>query len=135
MLAKVREEAEAAITRRFEYACREPFERLHKAIAHMHERLADPKAGFHDTLVGNLRELLAVLPALNITKNPELDRIARDARKLIVFEVPGVFGEQNLPDKAVADRLKDDPQHREVTASKAGDLLRELNQYMGGAGN
>ena len=53
----------------------ECWQRLHNAVSHMAERLSDVDNKFHDTLVTNLRDLVDLLPKLNIAGDPELERM------------------------------------------------------------
>lgn len=70
--------------------------RMFDAVAHMHERLegfavdsdgsVDGKI-FKDSLVKNLRELVKVLPDLNVVHDPEIDRMTRKiSRGLATFD-------------------------------------------------
>ena len=56
----------------------ECWKRLYKSVEHMTERLSDPDNRFHDTLVSNPRELVDLLPKLNIADDPELERMRQD---------------------------------------------------------
>lgn len=53
--------------------------RLKKVVDKAVEVLSDKDKGFHDTLIGNIQSVVEALPALNITEDPELARIAKNA--------------------------------------------------------
>lgn len=52
----------------------EAWERLYEKVEHMADRLADPKSRVFESLVDNLRDLCDILPDLNFTDDPRLDK-------------------------------------------------------------
>lgn len=87
-------------------------ERLREAITKVATKLADPKAIFRDSLVGNLAELLALVPDLNIAADPTIAALAAQAGELIAHD---------------ADTLREDPIARADVAGKAQSLLDAFN--------
>jgi len=53
--------------------------RLRKPIANLHERISDPEAVFQDSLTKNVEAILALIPKLNITNDPRLEAVRKDA--------------------------------------------------------
>jgi len=47
----------------------------------MVDRLNEPESRFHATLVTNIFDLVELLPRLNVTGDPELNRFAEEARQ------------------------------------------------------
>lgn len=137
VLNEIREQTERNITARFQAGCREAHSRLYDAIEAMHTKLADPKAVFRDSLVGNLRELLDILPSLNIARDPELTRIGKEARRrLLSFELPAQLAElqpEGPSVKKLAEALRDQPQRRAEAATAAAAILADMRNYLGGA--
>lgn len=84
--------------------------RVHDAVAHMAQKLADPKAIFRDSLVNNLTDLVDLLPRLNVTGDQKLE----EARRAI---------EQTLT-KATPELLRRDLTVRQRVASAA----RQINK-------
>ena len=85
---------EVAYKDRLADAMREPWDKLHKCLTHVSEKLtadigADgqeiPKR-YHDTLITNATELCSLLTHLNITKDPKLE----DARKSLELTMLGL---------------------------------------------
>ena len=85
---------ELAYKDRLADAMREPWDKLHKCLSHVSEKLtadigADgqeiPKR-YHDTLITNATELCGLLTHLNITKDPKLE----DARKSLELTMLGL---------------------------------------------
>jgi hypothetical protein len=55
--------------------------RLRDVVSHMVDRLNEPESRFHATLVTNIFDLVELLPKLNVTGDPELNRFAEEARQ------------------------------------------------------
>ena len=100
------------------------FQRMHDAIAHMNERLSafkiDATTGkrsgvFRDSLVENIAELAAVLPALNVARDPELDRMARAMLDKLT--------------KHDGDTLRDSEVARQETLDATAELLGEMANF------
>lgn len=104
----------ADITQRMEArqteAVKECWTRVRKVVTNMHERLKDEKAVFKDSLIGNARSLIDILPALNLTNDPELTNIAAELQTIL------------MP----PDRLRSDKGLRADTARKADAILAKL---------
>lgn len=85
-LADMARDYEVAYKDRLADAMREPWDKLHKCLGHISEKLtaeldADgqeiPKR-YHDTLITNATELCGLLTHLNITKDPKLEEARRE---------------------------------------------------------
>jgi hypothetical protein len=113
--ARLQKQAADYINGKFEAAISDVWDRLYDALFHIHERLSDPTAKFRDTLIGNLDELLEILPALNITGNPELTARATEAKQKICVFKPNV--------------LRIDSKARAEAADAAADLIRRVKSY------
>jgi hypothetical protein len=105
---------------------RDPIIRLYTTATAMVDRLSgyepgDKKAGvkptgvFRDTLVTNLRELVDLLPAFNLTDDPELKALTDAAAQVCTVEP--------------AD-LRDDAALRIDTINKAADIAARANALM-----
>lgn len=104
-------------------AVKDTFDRLHKVVRNMADKLAayDPDAGkqgnpFRDTLVENVRELVAVLPSLNVMGDARLTKAIDDVQtKLTTHD---------------AQALRDDATLRNDTAKAAADIADALSGWM-----
>jgi hypothetical protein len=81
-LEEMRAEFMSQQDRKLAEAMREPWERLHKTLVAMSEKLTDVegddgKKRYHDTLLTNPLELCALLTKLNITNDPKLEEARR----------------------------------------------------------
>lgn len=99
-------------------AMAELWTRLHDAVQHMVARLSDDKAIFRDSLVGNIEELVVLLPKLNVTEDADLENMRRDVeKKLLGYK---------------SDKLRTDPNSRKQAAKAAKAILDNMSGYMGG---
>jgi hypothetical protein len=112
-------EAVEGINTRLNEAVKDLWARMHVVVTNMQERLAVPigaKGGkFHDTLVGNVQDLLDVLPKLNLTNDPAIAQMAADMTHLVQFP---------------AETLRQSPDARETTGLKAAALAKRMAQYV-----
>ena len=81
-LEEMRAEFMGQQDRKLAEAMREPWERLHKVLVGVSEKLTDVegddgKKRYHDTLLTNPLELCALLTKLNITNDPKLEEARR----------------------------------------------------------
>jgi hypothetical protein len=86
-------------------AMRAPWERLHKVLLGMSEKLEDTGDGkkrFHDSLITNPLELCELLTKLNVTNDPKLE----DARRQVELAMLGADIEEVKEDALVRENLK-----------------------------
>jgi len=105
-------------------AVKDVADRLHKVARAMADKLAayDPAAGkqgnpFRDSLVENVRELVAVLPMLNVTGDAQIAKAIEDARAKLV--------------RHDAQALREDAALRAETAQSAADIADAMASFMG----
>ena len=109
-----------------ESAQRDVWNRIAGVVGHMVEKLGEYKPAtrkgdkvigiFRDSLVENIRELVEILPALNLTADPYLtDVIARLARELCAND---------------ADTLRESDHIRETTAANAAKILADVSDFL-----
>ena len=88
-------------------AMREPWERLHKTLVGMSEKLTDVegddgKKRYHDTLITNPLELCELLTKLNVTNDPKLE----EARRQVELTMLGANIESIKEDADTRSQLK-----------------------------
>ena len=99
----------------------ECWRRLYKSVEHMCERLSEIDNRFHDTLVGNLRELVDLLPKLNIADDPELERMRQEVAAKLCRNGPS----------ALRPKSRDfDPVARAQQAKDAESILSAMAGYV-----
>ena len=110
---------ESAFGDRLKDAMREPWEKLHKTLTHISEKLTDvdgddeTKKRYHDTLITNAQELCGLLSHLNITKDPKLE----EARRSLELTMLGVD----------IEAIKESPDVRSSVKSKVDDILKKFD--------
>lgn len=113
------EQYECAFNDRLKDAMREPWEKLHKSLTHISEKLTDmegdedSKKRYHDTLITNAQELCGLLTHLNITKDPMLET----ARRSLELTMLGVD----------IEAIKESPDVRSSVKAKVDDILKKFD--------
>lgn len=106
-------------------ARREVMRRLIEPVRHMASKLAEaPKVKkdgtekadivFRDTLIGNIKSIVAIAPKLNITGDPEIDKLIKDVEPLSAYD---------------PDALREDKMQRKTAAEEAAAVLKRLEGY------
>lgn len=113
-VAEIKLNIEANVNARLIGATRECWDRLDETVSKMMRTLADPDAVFRDSLVENLRTLVAILPKLNITNDGKLNDVVGKVRNWLLIE---------------PDDLRRDKKLRAFTAEKAADILIEIGPW------
>jgi hypothetical protein len=90
---RVKRQIMATVEASLQLASRELWQRLYDAVHHMAERLGQYKTTeegvehpFRDSVVTNLVKLVDVLPKLNVTRDPELERLAAEVRSSLLVD-------------------------------------------------
>lgn len=110
-VAQVKSNLEDAMSARIHKAQADVWTRVSELIERFHDRMSGEDNLFRDSIVGNITELLDVLPGLNILGDPDLKRIAVDARQsLTVFDPKELRKDKALRAGAAAEakRIMDD---------------------------
>ncbi|MGE5073666.1 MAG: hypothetical protein ACM3MF_09580, partial [Anaerolineae bacterium] len=86
---QIRASVEASLT----VASRELWQRMYEAVSHMADRLSTYKPSdqgiehpFRDSVVSNLVKLVDVMPRLNVTGDPELERLTSQVRASLLVD-------------------------------------------------
>lgn len=118
-MQELSQQYESDFSARLETAMREPWERLHKMLTGMSEKLTDTpeddetKKRYHDTFVTNAQGLCSMLTHLNITKDPKLE----EARRALELTMLGVD----------IDTLKESPECRSSVKTKVDEILKRFD--------
>jgi len=98
-------------------AMREPWERLHKVLTGMSDKLKDgdddDKKRYHDSLLTNPLELCGLLTKLNVTNDPMLE----EARRQVELTMLG----------ANIESIKEDAESRSELKTKVDSILGKFN--------
>lgn len=113
---EIKRELTVRLEGRQRQAMKDCYTRVREVVGHIHERLEDKDKTFRDTLISNAEELLAILPALNITGDTELTRLSEEVKTLLV----------------APERLRADEGLRSETAKRAEAILAKFT-LLGGS--
>lgn len=116
-VTRIKSEIEKRLKERESEAREDLFLRLHTVVEHFAEKLNDPDSIFRDTLVGNIVELVDLLPRLNVMGDKKLEALSKEVKvKLCGFE---------------PENLRKDRATRAKAADSAADILKKMGAYTG----
>lgn len=92
------------------------WQRVYTAVSHMATRLASPEAVFRNTLVKNVRELVTLLPSLNLTADANLIAVCQ--------EIDTTLGAHD------AEELRESQTKRADVARAAAAIQAKMAQFM-----
>jgi len=114
-MKRIRGEIEQHVEESMREAAHEVWERMQEMVEKLKERLSSSDARIRASLFENLRELVAVLPKLNITNDPQLRTMGeRIAKELLAEDVEAV---------------RDDDLVRGEVAKKADKILDVMKTF------
>lgn len=117
----IKADLDAKLRQRLHAATCDVFRRLADVVEKFRAKTAVPDAVFRDSLLGNVRELVEAIPALNIAEDAELTRVAKNVRRLIA-------------DCSVSDLRKDSGVRKRAAddAQRIGDDVERILDKMSG---
>lgn len=122
---RIKRQITASVEASLQAASRDLWQRLYEAVKHMADRLSAyrvTEAGiehpFRDTVVSNLVRLVEVLPKLNVTRDPELERLTAQVGASLVVD---------------PKELRQSESVRTETAKAANAIAERMASYMGAA--
>lgn len=120
-LAVIRGKLQADLDATVKTAMADVWTRMKDVVGRMAERLKgyDPKkpsdAPFRESLVTNVKELLAILPSLNLNEDPAIDVFIEEMKELVKFS---------------AQELRDNTWKRNETQKRAEAILDQMTQFV-----
>lgn len=90
--------------------------RMHSLVKKIADKLSDSEGVFRDSLLGNLRDFVKVMPSMNIVDDKDIEQMQGDINKMLA----GVD----------ADTMRSDKTKRSKTAEKAKAILEKISGYM-----
>lgn len=102
----------------FNNAASDMWYRLFDVVQSLKIKMTDKDAkAYHKTIITNIEDLLGIMNALNITQDPELERISDEVKtKLCLYDVNDIKKDENL---------------REDIATDAGNIMKDIVQISG----
>lgn len=123
-VARIKADIEKTVSNAAANAVRDVFERVHERVAAMVEKLTAYKPAtdggktegiFRDSLVENVRELVALMPGLNFTNDARITKLAADMSALVAHD---------------AETLRESDNIRASVAAKAADIVQAVSDFM-----
>jgi hypothetical protein len=115
-IQELRAQMEQKVAEASETARHDLWQRLAVPLKTMAERLSDPGAKIYDTLVGNLKDIVGLIPALNVTGDQNLEEI----RLQVKAELTRVSTES----------LRKSSSTRREIAGRANAILATMSGYL-----
>lgn len=110
---KLREQLQTEVTNRLEEAVKDTWTRIKDQLMHMRDRLRNPDAVFRDSLFNNLKELVNLLPKLNVTNDNNLNQVCSEMSSIIVHP----------------EYVRQNPDLRQIKADEVDQVLNKFNQF------
>jgi len=109
----MREQIDKNNNESFKSATQDLWFRLFDVVKNMQTKMANKNAkAYHKTIITNIEDLLSLLDVLNITKDPELERMGTEVKgKLCLYDINDIKEDENL---------------REDLATEASDLMQGI---------
>jgi hypothetical protein len=114
-LATIQADVDKRVQEATEQAVKDLWHRLADPVKHMVTKLSDSDAIFRDSLIENVKEIVALIPALNLTADPKLAQIARECEELTAYEPEDLRGKKAI---------------RQEAADRAVELLKKMEGYL-----
>lgn len=105
-IEKVKQQIEEQTRETLQNSVRAAFDRVMEVAARYADRLADPENVFRDSMVESARELVEIMPKMNFTNDPELDRLTEVVRDKLAAHDPQTLRTNMGARKAAADAAK-----------------------------
>lgn len=115
---RVRAQMETAAEKRIHGAMQDVWRRIAETIGYFGQRMAADggSAVFRDSTVGNIAELIDLIPGLNVLDDPNIEAIRR--------EMAAKFGNLDAKD------IRANPAHRAQLATEADDIMAKMSGFM-----
>jgi hypothetical protein len=121
---RIKRQITASVQASLTVASQELWQRMYEAVSHMAERLSAYKTSaegvehpFRDSIVTNLVKLVDVMPRLNVTGDPELDRLTSQVRASLLVDPADLRKSEDV---------------RAQTAKAAARIAEQMAGYMAG---
>jgi paraquat-inducible protein B len=116
-VAKIQKDIEERVNNAVADAMKDLWNRLKVMIDKMVTKLSDTDAVFRDSLIDNIIELTNIIPRLNVTNDPNLEKIRKEVEEKLCSVSP--------------EELRDNKEIRGKVADTAQSILDAMNSYMG----
>lgn len=115
-LTSMKEDVDKRVNDAIAGAMKDLWSRLALPIKRMVEKLQEPEAVFRNTLVDNIREIVEVIPSLNIADDPTLTAMVKECREKIL--------------KHTAEDIRETEAIRNEVRDEAEKLFKKMEGYL-----
>jgi hypothetical protein len=115
-LAAMQQDVDQRVKEATAQAVKDLWNRLAQPVKAMVNRLSEPDSIFRDSLIDNLRDIIDLVPSLNVTGDPALDAVAQECK----VKLSGFKAEDLRKDKAL----------RKSAAEEADAILKKMEGYI-----
>lgn len=115
VIEQIKKDATNAIKATTAKAVETLWKKMSDMLSKINDTLSQKDKGFHETLIGNLREFCELLPKLNLNKDSELESLRLECVKKLTGLSP--------------DNLKTNKLARKKASNDAKDILNKLKGY------
>jgi hypothetical protein len=113
---RIQSEIQARLENEFANANKDLWTRLQNAVQNIVARLSVPDAKFHDTLISNLKDLVELIPNLNVTGDTNLEAVRKRCEDILTNHNPAT--------------LRTDTAVRADVAKQAREISEIMDAYM-----
>ena len=114
-IVKIQKDIEERTKLTIEKSIQNLWKRFYEAISRMADQLSNKHGKIYDSLIGNIKELCHLLPALNITNDKVLNDMKEEIEKKLIVS---------------AESLRENKKYRQSKAREARDIVNKMKYYM-----
>lgn len=111
----LREQIDNQLLEACQQAKKEIFQRMTKPIIHLCQKLKEKDSIFRDSIVSNIREMLDIIPTLNLIGDADVNSIQKELKSIYNTVLP--------------EKLREDEDYRNDIAAKSDALVKKLQGY------
>jgi hypothetical protein len=115
--AEIRKQIEESVKAAAAVATKDLWVRLHDVVSALADKMREADPTFRDSIIGNIKDLCALLPKMNIADDPRLEELRR--------KVEVDLSTLNLGE------LREDKKARKKAVDAADELLKKMAGYIG----
>lgn len=119
-VARIAERTEEKTKQQIAKAMLESWRRIFNTVYDMAVKLADEDHKFRNSLIGNIRSLVNMMPHMNLTDDPQLNEIKEQIEEKLLSKT--------------ASELKANPEVRKEVAKSALDISKTMATFFGDGG-
>lgn len=114
---RIKKQMEEQLKEQLQESINDLWQRVYDIIERMRNAFADPDKRITEAMFRDLNEIVGLLPTLNVTGDPELDKLAKQLKGSLCKTSPDV--------------VRNNPTVRKESAETADDILAAMAGYIG----